>query len=162
MRDTTVADRDDGAQGVAYAGYQEPVDEGTSDVWIGRATVSAPARAWASRYTALTYIWTKYDMATQQVIHTGGPAPVATVGEVVAYAGDGAGFYTIGFGCDGARFSMDAWRIGSAGNVTSYDLEGLTTTTEIVGSRHRVEPGEEVTLTGRVRLGIGDRLRKAP
>ena len=50
MLDTTIAElavhATGGAQGVAYAGYQEPADEGTPDVWIGRASVSAPDATW--------------------------------------------------------------------------------------------------------------------
>jgi hypothetical protein len=166
MVDTTVVElavhAENGAEGVAYAGYQEPQDAGTADVWIGRAAVSAPAGAWARvQATDLTYTWTKYDMVTHEVVETSESAAEATVPELAAtHGGDGAGFYTIGFGCDGARFSMDAWRIGSSGDVTSYDLEGLTTATAIAGSTTRVEAGREVTLTGRVRLGMGDRLQR--
>ncbi len=151
-----------GAEGVAYAGYQAPVDADSDDVWIGRAAVSAPAGTWARVLaTHLTYTWTKYDMVTHEVLDTGETAPTGTMSEFAAeQGGDGPGFYTIGFGCDGARFSMDAWRIGTSGDVTSYDLEGLTTTTTIVGSRKRVESGDEVTLTGRLRLGMGDRLQR--
>ena len=165
MADTTTAELSvyagDGASGVAYAGIQAPADADSDDVWIGRASVSAPAGAWTRvQATELSYTWTKYDMVAQRALTTG-PAPNATMEQVLAaLGGDGPGFYTIGFGCDGARFSMDAWRIGTGGNVTSYDLEGLTTTTTIVGSQREVRAGEEVTLTGRLRLGMGDRLRR--
>ena len=165
MLDTTSAElavyAKDGAQGVAYAGYQEPADADTQFVWIGRASLSAPAGSWTRvQATDLTYTWTRYDTLTHQVIPTPAPAPVATVPQVTAARGDGAGFYTIGFGCDGARFSTDAWRIGSPGDVTTYDLEGLTTATSMDGSKNRIEAGDEVSLTGRLRLGIGDRLRR--
>jgi len=165
MAETTTAELSvyagDGASGVAYAGIQAPADADSNDVWIGRASVSAPAGTWTRvRATELTYTWTKYDMVAQQALTTG-PAPNASVEQALAaLGGDGPGFYTIGLGCDGARFSMDAWQIGTSDNVTSYDLEGLTTTTTIVGSRRQVQAGEEVTLTGRLRLGMGDRLRR--
>jgi hypothetical protein len=45
---------------------------------------------------------------------------------------------------------MDAWRIGSPGAVTTYDLEGLTTTTTINGPDAAVDAGQEVTLHGSV------------
>lgn len=152
----------EGATGVAYAGYQAPGDSGTDDVWIGRASLSASAGSWTQvAATGLSYTWTKYDMGTRQVIPTAWPPRVATVAEVIAGAGDGAGFYSIGFGCDGGRFSMDAWRVGGAGDVTSYDLEGLTTETAIEASAHAITKGEDVTLTGRVRLGMGDRMARA-
>jgi hypothetical protein len=165
MLDTTTAElavhAEDGAAGVAYAGYQAPADADSSDVWIGRAAVAAPAGTWARVLaTGLSYTWTKYDMVTHEVLESEDTAPATTVSDfAAAHGGDGPGFFTIGFGCDGAKFSMDAWRIGSQGDITSYDLEGLTTTTAIVGSKKRVEAGDEVTLTGRLRLGMGVRLR---
>lgn len=152
-----------GAEGVAYAGYQEPADAGTTLVWIGRAELAAPAGTWTRVLaTDQTYTWTKYDMVTREVVGADdeAAAPTGRVADFAAeHGGDGPGFYTIGFGCDGAKFSMDAWRIGPSGDVTSYDLEGLTTTTAIAGSSQRIEAGEEVILNGRVRLGRGDRLR---
>ena len=44
---------------------------------------------------------------------------------VAAHGGDGPGLYALTFGCDGAPFSMDAMRVGSPGNVKTYDLEGI-------------------------------------
>ena len=167
MAGTTVAELSvyaaEGAQGVAYAGFQEPGEAHTSRVWIGRATLTAPAGRWDTvRAPGLTYSWTKYDLVTQRVVATT-EAPAAATGPVFAatHGGDGAGFYTIGFGCDGGRFSTDAWRVGRAGDITTYDLEGLATTTEIAGSQHQVAAGDPVTLTGQVRHGRGDRLRRA-
>ena len=46
-----------------------------------------------------------------------------------AHGGDGPGFYTVGFGCDGQPFNIDALRSGSPGAVTTYDLEGYTSST---------------------------------
>jgi hypothetical protein len=81
---------------------------------------------------------------------------------MAAHGGDGPGFYTIGFGCDGTAFHMDALRIGSPGNVTTYDLEGLTTTTTMgSGTARSIVAGQQVTLTGALRDGSGGRLPEA-
>lgn len=163
MVDTTIAEMavhaTSGAEGVAYAGYQERIDTGSPDVWIGRTSLTAPAGAWERvQAPTLTYVWTKYDMDAHRPLPEDSNV-VATVPEFAAgHGGDGQGFYALGFGCDGAAFSMDAWRIGTPGDVTSYDLEGLSTTTRIGGSAHQVHAGDAVTLTGAVRLGRGDRL----
>ena len=151
----------DGADGVAYAGFQDRSDAGTTRLWIGRAPLSAPAGSWAAvEATQLTYTWTQYDMVTHVPVPTAAPAAPSTVARFAAgHGGDGAGFYTIGFGCDGSAFNMDAWQIGGPAGTTRYDLEGLATTTSIEGSAREVRKGEEVRLTGRLRLGQGDRLR---
>ncbi|GAA4376297.1 hypothetical protein [Nocardioides caricicola] len=140
----------DGASGVTYAGYQEPADWGTGKVWFGRAALSAPAGGWTRVDAAgLAFTWTKYDMLTQRRLDQTAPASRIPA-FVKAHGGDGPGFFTIGFGCDGRAFSMDAWRIGGPGGVTTYDLEGLTTTTSISGPNGVIDPGQEVTLHGAV------------
>lgn len=159
MRTTTVASlsvyAEHGASGVAYAGYQAPADRGTMRVWFGRAELSAPSDSWTSVSTAgLSYTWTQYDMGTKE--ETSGPAGTATIGRFIrTHGGDGPGFFTIGFGCDGNPFNMDRWRIGSPGAVTTYDLEGLTTTTTITGSEATIESGQAVTIRGSVVDGTG-------
>ena len=154
MATTTVAGLSvtapEGASGVSYAGYQEPADFGTGKVWFGRAALSAPAGGWTPVDTAgLAFTWTKYDMLTQSRLDE--TAPAAKIPAFIkAHGGDGPGFFTIGFGCDGRSFNMDAWRVGSPGAVTTYDLEGLTTTTSISGPQGAIEVGQEVTLHGAV------------
>ena len=64
----------------------------------------------------------------------------------------------VGFGCDGAPFYMDGWRVGAPGTTTTYDLEALTSHLTMNGSTHSVDPGEEVTIRGSVRDGTGRRL----
>ena len=99
-------------------------------------------------------------MVTHVPVPTVAPAaPATTAGFAAAHGGDGAGFYTIGFGCDGSAFNMDAWQIGGPAGTIRYDLEGLATTTDIAGSQQQVAPGEPVRLTGKLRLGRGDRMR---
>src|SRR6478752_2569753 len=137
MAGTTVAglsvSAPEGASGVSYAGYQEPADWGTGRVWFGRADLSVPAGSWTQVDAAgLAFTWTKYDMLAQRRLDETAPATKIPA-FIKAHGGDGPGFFTIGFGCDGRSISMDAWRIGAPGNVTTYDLEGLTTTTAISG-----------------------------
>lgn len=165
MATTTVAglsvDAPDGASGVTYAGYQEPADSGTGLVWFGRAALSVPAGGWrAVDVAGLRFTWTKFDMLGQQQVGSSvGEARIPAF--VTAHGGDGPGFFTIGFGCDGRAFHTDAWRIGSPGDVTTYDLEGLTTATSISGPTDPVDAGTPVTLHGSVVDGTGAALTDA-
>ena len=145
-----------GAQGVAYAGYQSPDTDG-SQLWIGRASLSATGSWQQIDATALSYTWAEYDMQTGAATgETADPATVATF--AAANGGDGAGFYMVGFGCDGAPFYMDAWRVGAPGTTTTYDLEALTSHLTMNGSTHSIDPGGAVTISGSVRDGTGRRL----
>jgi hypothetical protein len=142
--------------GVAYAGYQEPADAGTSLLWLGRSELVTPGGAWQTVDAATRdYTWAKYDMSSRQQVAPGPGVPTTVAGFVAAHGGDGPGIYTIGFGCDGTAFSMDQLRVGAPGDVTTYDVEGLRTMVSI--SR---EPsgshGDEVTLTGQLRTMTGD------
>ncbi|WP_243056659.1 cell envelope integrity protein TolA [Nocardioides sp. SR21] len=154
MLKTTVAGMSvyapDGASGVTYAGYQEPADWGTGKVWFGRAALTAPAGSWTRVDAAgLAFTWAKYDMLSQRRLDQTAPA-TKIAAFVKAHGGDGPGFFTIGFGCDGRAFNMDAWRIGGPAGVTTYDLEGLTTSTSISGPDGAIDAGQEVTLRGAV------------
>jgi hypothetical protein len=139
----------EGVTGRAVVGYQSPLDQGTSVMWFGVAPISAPAGGWTTvGATPRAYSWAKYDMATRRTIEAASGPPVP-VGEFVAgHGGDGPGLYALTFGCDGAPFSMDAMRIGSPGDVTTFDIEGLATSLTITGSSFVVHPGEQVTLHG--------------
>jgi hypothetical protein len=165
MADTSVASlavqSDQPAQGVAFAGYVQPDELGTGVTWVGRSALSSAPGAWHTvDATGLTYTWVKWDNTTQQVVdRVDEPASVPAF--MAAHGGDGPGFYTIGFGCDGTAFHMDALRIGSPGDVTTYDLEGLTTTTTMGGAPRSIVAGEQVTLTGALRDGSGERLPEA-
>jgi len=162
MAETTVAGLQvharSGAQGVAYAGYQSPDAEGY-DLWIGRAPLVSGGGWQPIDATALTYTWEQFDMRTGAP--TGetldGPATVPDFAQ--EHGGDGAGFYMVGFGCDGTPFYMDGWRVGSPGTTTTYDLEALTTHPTIEGSARAVDAREPVTISGAVRDGEGRRLR---
>ncbi|MCW2842781.1 MAG: hypothetical protein JWN22_697 [Nocardioides sp.] len=148
----------DGATGVAYAGYRAPADWAGSLVWVGRAELRAAAGGWQQvDATGLTYTWTQYDMATQQAVATS-EEPLTVPAFAAAHGGDGPGFWTVGFGCDGNPFKIDALRVGTPGDVTTYDLEGFTSTTTIGGSRASVTAGDGVTLTGTLRDGRGQPL----
>lgn len=139
-----------GASGVAYAGYQEPADGGTTRIWIGRASVATGAGWQRVDATRLSYVWTKRDLRTGAALLAGPATPTTVATFATAHGGDGAGLYSLGFGCDGQPFSLDAFRVGSAGAVRTYDLEGLATTTTIGGS-HAVLAGDATRLTSGVR-----------
>ncbi|MCW2795501.1 hypothetical protein [Nocardioides sp.] len=149
------------ADGVAFAGYVDPADTGTGVMWVGRSALSAAPGAWRTiDAPGLTYTWARWDNTTQQVLETADPATVSEF--MAAHGGDGPGFYTIGFGCDGTPFHMDALRIGSPGDVTTYDLEGLTTSTTMgAASARSIVAGQQVTLTGALRDGSAGRLPEA-
>ncbi|GAA4698366.1 hypothetical protein [Nocardioides conyzicola] len=139
-----------GTTGVAYAGFQAPADTGTDLMWIGRAEVSAPASTgWTTvPVTGLGYVWTKYDMSTREQVATVGSSGVPAF--VRAMGGDGYGFYSVAFGCDGNPVSLDGWQIGRPGASTTYDFEGYRSTTTIDGPSAPVTAGDRVTLTGTV------------
>lgn len=145
----------EGAAGVSYVGYQEPADRGTGPTWIGRAELTVPAGGWHTvDVTGLVFTWQRYDTLRQRAVGTSvTSARIAAF--VRARGGDGPGFVTVGFGCDGRAFSMDAWRIGRPGAVTTYDFEGLATTTAIDGPDAPVDAGGEATLRGRVATSAG-------
>lgn len=147
-----------GSSGVAYAGYRAPADAATDLVWVGRAALSQGGGGWRSVDAAgLTYTWTKYDLKTLQRVGAA-DAPATVPAFLAANGGDGPGFYTVGFGCDGKPFKIDALRFGGSAGVTSYDLEGYTSSTQISGSRNLINAGEEVTLHGVLRDGAGQPL----
>ena len=144
------------ATGVAYAGYQEPADAGTSLIWLGRSDLVTPGGAWQTIDAASrVYLWAKYDMATGHEVAPG-PGVLTTVpGFATSHGGDGPGLYTIGFGCDGTAFSMDQLQVGAPGDVTTYDVEGLQTSVTI--DEAPGGPGDDkVTITGHLHTGTGD------
>lgn len=158
MADTATADVQAyaaaGTTGVAYAGYQEPADAGTGLVWVGRAEVTVGAGAW-QQVSAIgrTFTWTKRDLQTGvEVLPAAGVQDLTSF--MAAHGGDGAGFYTVGLGCDGNPFSLDDLRVGTAGSARAFDLEGLATTTTI-GGTDSVVAGDAARLTGAVRDQAG-------
>ena len=101
--------------GVAYAGYQEPADAGTTLLWLGRSELVDPGRCLADRRRddpVLHLGQVRHDHAA-----SGSPPGPASRRRSPAFAaahgGDGPGVYTIGFGCDGTPFSMDEMRVGA-------------------------------------------------
>lgn len=161
MRDTTVAGLDyfsrPGATGVAYAGFQRPDAEG-HELWIGRAELTSAGGWQPVDATALTYSWAEFDMQTGQATGRTATAPATVAAFAAANGGDGAGFYMVGFGCDGHPFFLDGWRIGAPGATTTYDIEALTTELTIGASSRAVDAGQPVTIDGTLRDGTGARL----
>ncbi|MFC6046048.1 hypothetical protein [Nocardioides hankookensis] len=143
----------DGTTGVAYVGYQAPEDAGTTLMWIGRADLSAAAGTWTSvDVRGLGYVWTQYDMSTHEQVAEVGASGIPAF--VQAMGGDGAGFYAIGFGCDGHAFNTDAWRIGTSDGTTTYDFEGYSTKVS-GGQDQTIAPGETLRLGAHVTSGDG-------
>jgi hypothetical protein len=143
------------ATGVAYAGYQPPSDAGTSLLWIGRAALATPGGAWqAVDATDRLYNWALFDMTSGGQVSDDPGAPTTVADFAAGHGGDGPGFFTIGFGCDGTPFSMDRLEVGSAGSVTTYDLEGLRTSVTITSAP--ASSSGEVTVTGRLHTETGD------
>jgi hypothetical protein len=146
----------DPSTGVAYAGYQEPADAGGSLLWLGRSELVTPGGVWQTvEATTRTYTWTKYDMTNQQRVADGGGVPTKVSDFARAHGGDGPGVYTIGFGCDGTPFNMDVMRVGTAGAVRTYDIEGLRTIVTIAAQQEDVREGDKVTISGRLHTRTG-------
>ena len=146
----------DRATGVAYAGYQDPADAHTKLLWLGRSELASPGGAWQT-FDAATrvYTWAQYDMSTGAQVDHGPGTPTTVAGFAATHGGDGPGIYTIGFGCNGTPFSMDRLRVGTPGDVTTYDVEGLQTQVSI--SREPVGAGrDQVTITGQLSTTTGD------
>jgi hypothetical protein len=135
---------DGGSTGVAYVWYVAPgIEQG--QVWAGRADLSVGPQWQYVDAAAATYTWTLYDAANGQAVKPGGSA---TIANFTAENGDGPGYLLSGLGCNGGEFVLDALRFGSPGNVTTYDLEGITVTTSIGASATSVRRGRPVALTG--------------
>lgn len=142
-----------GPDGVAYVGYRAP-HQAADRMWIGQTSLDEPAGSWSTvDASTLTFTWSEVAVASGLPVSVaaGAPQPSATVGAFTAQHGDGAGFFTIGFGCNGVPFNIDALRVGSS----IYDLEGLDTSVSISGSQVRVHGGQSVTLTGSLRDSTG-------
>ena len=149
------------ATGVAYAGYQDPADAHTTLLWLGRSELVTPGGAWQT-FDAATrvYTWAQYDMTSGAQVTPGPGVPTTVAGFAAAHGGDGPGIFTIGFGCNGTPFSMDRLRVGTPGDVTTYDVEGLQTQVSI-GREPGGAPGDEVTITGRLSTMTGDPIAHA-
>jgi hypothetical protein len=132
-----------GSTGVAYVWYVSPGIEG-GQVWAGRADLSVGPQWQYVDAAAATYDWTLYDADKAEAVRAGGSA---TIAGFTAENGDGPGYLLAGLGCDGAEFVIDAFRFGSPGAVTTYDLEGITVTTSISASVTSARSGR-VRFTG--------------
>ena len=121
----------------------------TGTAWRGRTAVSVPAGSWTTVSTAaLTYDWELVDLASGATVDKVGSA---TPAKFAADHGDGYGFAVTGFGCDGKAFNLDAVRVSGS----TFDFEGVSLSTTIEADKKKVNPGEEVQLTGRVTDGAG-------
>lgn len=134
--------------GRAWAFYVEPADEGTSNVWVGVADLTLPAGTWTEfALPGLTYSWTKYDTSSGWTV-TGTAAAGGVPAFVAAHGGSGYGGYAATMGCNGGKFNFDKFSIGSSGNVTVYDFEGLSTTTTMVSKATTIVAGRRVSIAG--------------
>lgn len=135
-----------GSRGVAYVWYvSSELSDG--EVWAGRAVLTAAGTGWQRvDATAPTYQWTRLDAATGKVVARSGSA---TIDAFTDDHGDGPGYLLSGFGCDGAPFAVDGLQVGSAGAVTTFDLEGWDVATSITVSDETVAAGQEVEVRGR-------------
>lgn len=150
-----------GTTGVAYAGYQAPTQRGTTRMWFGRASLAVRAGEWQEvEAVERAYEWSELDTRTGAPVDPTAATVTATPHQFSrAHGPDGAGLFTIGFGCDGNRFDIDKLSLAHADGLSTYDLEGLRTAIELAGPRQvTVLPGESVTLQPRLRDGAGHRL----
>lgn len=137
----------DGTTGVSWA-WVRAGDAAGHQAWLGRAPLVVPAGRWHPvDAAALTYAWTLVDLLTGEAVQT---APPAHLPGFTAAHGDGAGYVVTGLGCDGNTFNVDALRGGDAGDVTTYDLEGMALTTLVSVSAATVGAGDAVEVTAQV------------
>lgn len=135
------------ATGAAYAVYQAPADNGTDLYWQGRVELSQPPGGWRTvDVGGATYSWGKYNATTGQLVAGGGSATVAAF---TAANGNGDGYFVLGFGCNSQTVNLDAFRIGSPGSVTTYDLEAQKTKLAIAAPT-ATTAGTAVTVSGRL------------
>lgn len=148
---STEVHTEQGGQGVSWAWVRSP-DATAGQAWLGRADVTTSSGWSVVDTAALPYDWTLVDLATMRSVET---APSATLGRFTRDHGDGAGYVFTGLGCDGVESHLDAVRAGAAGDVTTYDIEGLALTTTIAASETRVRRGDRVRLTASVVDALG-------
>lgn len=160
--DTTTASvaayAEDGGRGVAYVGYQAPADGGTNAAWFGRAELVLAPGGWQEvDATDLFYVWSKVDMTTGELLETGPSLPSDVATFTAAHGGDAPGLFTLGYGCDGAPFNLDTLRVGAPGDVTTYDLEGMSTATamDMAGDSAAITAGEQLALRGSLQVTEG-------
>lgn len=135
------------ATGAAYAVYQAPADNGTNLYWQGRVELSQPPGGWRTvDVGGATYSWGKYNTTTGQLVAGGG---TGTVAAFTAANGNGDGYFVLGFGCNTQTVNLDAFRIGSPGSVTTYDLEAQKTKIAI-SAPTVTTAGTAVTVRGRL------------
>ncbi len=147
---------EDGGRGVAYVGYQAPADGGTSVAWFGRAELVLAPGGWQQvDATDLFYVWSKVDMTTGALVEAGPEIPVDVATFAAAHGGDAPGLFTLGYGCDGAPFHLDTLRVGSPGEITTYDLEGMLTETTMTGEHAVITAGEQLDLHGTLKVIAG-------
>ncbi len=109
------------ATGVAVVEYQGPTLS-SNERWIGLAHLTEPPGGFRPVDTAgLTYEWVLWNISAATYTPEGSPATVAHF--AAAHGGDADGQFLIGFGCDGSPYWTDAWRVGTPGDVTTYDIE---------------------------------------
>jgi len=140
-----------GTTGVAYAVYQPAAMRGTATLWVGRASLTAAGGWTPVDALGRSFAWERVDSRTGTPL---GGAASATVADFTAEHGDGAGFVTAGFGCDGQPFQIDALRLDG----TVDDLEGFDAQVGITASADAVSAGGRVTLTGSLTDGFGGRI----
>ncbi len=153
VADTTVAGfsarAPKGGSGVAYVWYVTPGLR-PGQVWAGRADLSV-GDTWEYVNTARApYTWQLTSAATGKILRQGGSA---TIADFTEENGDGPGYMLAGFGCEGEAFSVDRLRYGSPGDVTTFDLEGITAQAEHGSARAdrggRGRPGHAGRVRGR-------------
>ena len=119
------------------------------DVWYGFADVTGAAGDWATvDASGLTYTWKEYSNGAA----TGVTSPDGTINEFVAAKGESTQGYAggIGFGCDGAQFWYDEFAYGSAGNVTTLDMEAIRYSISMSAAHTTVTAGQSVNLSGTI------------
>lgn len=143
---------DEQAAGVAYV-WLFPTDAAgdlTDVAWLGRTPVSSDAGFARQDVAGAEFTWEPRDPRDFSALDGGtrtGTIAEATRPRWASGLGDGPGHVGFAYGCDGADFSLDGFRLGTATSGATYDFEGLDVVTTMRSSQ--LADGPRATLVGR-------------
>ena len=121
-------------------------------LWVGlSAPISVPAASGYQTVSGLghTFDWTKYNQDLQSVDTVVGQTLDVFLAE---HGGDRQGQMIMVFGCNGAGFETDRWRVGDISAVTTFDMEGVPSSVTAQASATKVAHQGAVTLSTALRV----------
>jgi hypothetical protein len=125
------------------------VDVDDFNVWYGVAPLSVSAGSWqtVSGAGSTTYTWREVNLSSGT---TEGSPFTGSIDDLIAeIGGDRPGSIGLGFGCNRAgEFHFDDARMGTTGDVTTFDFEGGISWTSITLAHRTTTAGRHAQLMG--------------